>query len=446
MAGFYALEKKFSSIVLHIVLLAVAITMIVPFWWMVSTSMTENANTELATRPPRWHPWRTMNKAGALNGAAKFVVEGSTETRGLELLNDGFAAADASWVSALIPPDSSVALLVDLGSTTRISRISLAAFRPADGQPRLKPAVAVEFAPDKVEMTWADRQVILEEGSSVADGFTIEKNFEPRIVARHARLTFRNPTAAPLRIALNEIEVVEHLVPTVDNYRQVLKVKEEDRAIYGFAGRFGRYYINSFVVAVVVTLSTLAFCSLAGFAFAKGRFVGRDTLFYAMLATMMVPGQVTLIPVYIMMKNLGLLNNLLALILPGLAGVYGVFLCMQFIRQLPDSLLEAARIDGCSEFRIWWDVVLPLSKPVLATLGIVTFLANWNAFLGPFIMLNDEKWKTLPLGLVSYRQQYTAEWGNMMAASAITVVPILIVFVLLQKYVIKGMAHTGMKE
>ncbi len=446
MRELHTLEKKVQSAVLHVALLLVAITMIVPFWWMVSTSMTENANTELATRPPRWHPWRTMNKAGAANGAAKFVIEGDTNEYGLELLNDGFAMADASWVSPVLPPDSGITLLLDLGSTTRISHVSLKSFRAADASARLKPEVILEFASDNVEKSWADTRVINSGSAPTEDGFTIEDRFEPRIVARHVRLTFVNRTKMALPVAWNEVEVTENLVASMDNYRQVLKVKDEDRAIYGFAGRFGRYYINSFIVAVLVTLSNLIFCSLAGYAFAKGKFIGRDAFFYALLATMMVPGQVTLIPVYAMMKNLGLLNNLASLILPGLAGVYGVFLCMQFIRQLPDSLLEAARIDGCSEFRIWWDVVLPLSKPVLATLGIVTFLANWNAFLGPFIMLNDEKWKTLPLGLVSYRQQYTAEWGNMMAASAITIVPILVVFVLLQKYVIKGMAHAGMKE
>jgi ABC-type glycerol-3-phosphate transport system permease component len=440
-AELHTLEKKVQSVALHIVLILIAFTMIVPFWWMVSTSLTENANTEVSN-PPRWTPYRTQNRLAPDQAGSAILAPAESDTVGLAKLRDG--DAKAVWISNTIPPGGRAEIIIDAGSLAFLSRFKLVS--PGREGAHLYPDIEVAFAPDKADMPWEDTRILPQGAKRTEGAYELKVILEPRIRARFVRLGLVNTTSDSLPVALSEIEAIEELKPSLQNYEAVLTISDQDREIYGSVGRFGRYYLNSFFVSAILTLTNLFFCSLAGYAFAKGRFQGRNVLFYVLIATMMVPGQVTMIPVYAMMQKMGLLNSLWALILPGITGAYGVFLCTQFIRQLPDSLLEAARLDGCSEFRIYYEVVLPLSKPVLATLGIVTFLGNWNNFIWPLIVLNQEKWKTLPLGLITYRSQYTAEWGNMMAASAISLIPILIVFVLLQKYVITGMAHAGMKE
>ncbi|RMH59197.1 MAG: carbohydrate ABC transporter permease [Candidatus Hydrogenedentota bacterium] len=433
----HKLEKKIRSIALHLLLLLGAATMLVPFWWMVSTSMTENANSELSN-PPRWTPWRSGNRAlASASGATVKVLGKKGGETVVALLNDG--RRDVAWATRRLQPGETEVLLLDVGISTMFDRVEIL----FPGNAEKLPKVALDFCVEKGKWDTTARIVALPRELREKRGVFL---LAPRVRARFIKMILENPGASPARFFLAEIRAHEQLKPTLANYKEVLKVTERDKEIYGFLGRFGRYYANSVFVAGLLTLTNLFFCSLAGYAFAKGRFLGREFLFYGVLATMMVPGQVTMIPVYKLMTNWKLLDSLWALILPGLTGAYGVFLCTQFIRALPDSLMEAARMDGCSEWRVYWEVIVPLSKPVLATLGILTFLFQFNSFLWPLIMINDEKWKTLPLGLATYRQQYTAEWGNMMAAAAISIIPILIVFIVLQKYVIKSMAHAGMKE
>ena len=225
------------------------------------------------------------------------------------------------------------------------------------------------------------------------------------------------------------------LDPTLDNYSVLL-------------GRldFPAYFVNSTVVAVATTAGNLLFCAAAGYALAKLRFPGSRLLFAVVLGTIMVPGIVTLVPLFVLVSNLGLVNTYAGLVLPFLAQAFGVFLMRQFMLSIPDDLLEAARIDGAGEWRIFWRIVLPLSRPPLATLGILTFLASWNNFLWPLVVATTESRYTLPVALALYSVgQNRARYDLLLAGSVLIVVPVLVVFVLLQRHFVRGIATTGLK-
>lgn len=209
---------------------------------------------------------------------------------------------------------------------------------------------------------------------------------------------------------------------------------------------FFLHFKNSLIVAVTTTVFQLFLSSLAGYAFAKLRFAGRDRIFTLLMATLMIPGQITMIPVFLFLKQLGLLNTYWGLILPTAVGVFGIFLIRQFMLTVPDDLIEASRIDGCSEFRIYWSVVLPLCKPVLATLGIFTFMGSWNDFLLPLIVMMGEDRYTLPVALANLNSQNATKFGLLMAGAVVVVIPVILIFAFAQKYVIRGIATTGLKE
>ena len=206
------------------------------------------------------------------------------------------------------------------------------------------------------------------------------------------------------------------------------------------------HFRNSVFVSVAITVLSLFVNSMAGYAFAKHRFRHRDKIFSFLLATMMVPGQLTMIPVFLLLKKMGFLNSFLGLIVPVCANVFGIFLIRQFMMSIPNDLIESARIDGCSEFRIYWSVVLPLCKPVLATLSIFTFIGSWNDFLWPLIVMVREAGYTLPVALANLNGQHPTDFGLLMAAATVVVLPVLVVFLAAQKYVIRGIATTGLKE
>ena len=212
---------------------------------------------------------------------------------------------------------------------------------------------------------------------------------------------------------------------------------------------FAIFLKNSVIVTVSVTLGQLLTCSLAGYAFGRLRFPGRDTIFLGYLATMMVPFPVTMIPIFIIMRNLALVDTLQGLILPGLFSAWGTFLMRQFMLTLPKELEEAAKIDGSSIFGIYWRIIAPLSTPVFATLGVFTFLGHWNAFLWPLIMISSIEKKTLPLGLAMFRSQMSAAiempWHLIMASATFSIIPVLVLFVALQKYYVRGIALSGLK-
>lgn len=208
--------------------------------------------------------------------------------------------------------------------------------------------------------------------------------------------------------------------------------------------RFGVYLRNTLII-VVFSFLGLFLNALAGFAFAKYKFKGRDGLFYLVLATMMIPGQVTMIPVYLILNMMVLTNTMVGIVLPGLVGAFGIFLFRQFMSTIPDELMEATRLDGAGEFRIFVQIALPISKSILAVQGILTFIAGWNSFLWPLIIANDESLYTLSVGLQLLKGQYGGDYALQMAGSAFMVVPIIIIFIIFQKHIIENYSISGMK-
>ncbi|TMD76406.1 MAG: carbohydrate ABC transporter permease [Chloroflexi bacterium] len=209
---------------------------------------------------------------------------------------------------------------------------------------------------------------------------------------------------------------------------------------------FNLAYMNSAIVAVSVTVVQLITCAMAAYAFARIQFPGREIIFFVFLATMMIPFQLTIIPIFLTMKQIGLLDTLLSLILPpALFSAFGVFLLRQFILGLPLELEEAAIVDGANRWTIFWRVILPLLRAPLAALGIFTFIGMWNDFFRPLIMLNTPSNFTVPLMLSQFRGQYATEWTLVMAGSVIAVLPLLIVYILAQRHIIRGIAMTGLK-
>lgn len=205
------------------------------------------------------------------------------------------------------------------------------------------------------------------------------------------------------------------------------------------------YLQNSLYLAVIITCLQVLTGSLAAYGFSKVRFPGRDVLFLAYIGTIAVPWQAYMVPQYIMMQKLGLTNSFTSLILLQAFGAFGVFLMRQYYMTIPDELCEAARIDGLSEYGIWARVILPLSKPALASLALLTFVNTWNDYMGPFIYLTSNRLWTVQLGLRSFVGQFDAEYAMIMTGSVISVVPILIIFLIGQRYFIQGIATSGMK-
>ncbi|CAH0119341.1 L-arabinose transport system permease protein AraQ [Paenibacillus sp. CECT 9249] len=212
---------------------------------------------------------------------------------------------------------------------------------------------------------------------------------------------------------------------------------------------FHLFYFNSVYIAAVVTCGTIFFSSLAGYAFARIPFQGRNLVFLALLSTMMIPTEVTAIPMFLFMREIGWINTHMPLIvLPifGAGGVFGVFVMRQFFLGIPKELEEAAMIDGCSRLRIYWRIMLPLAAPAVATLTIFTFLTSWNDFFDPLIFISDRKLMTLPLALSLFTDEAGTAWHHLMSASVMATVPLLIVFFFAQKQFIEGVAMTGLKE
>lgn len=222
---------------------------------------------------------------------------------------------------------------------------------------------------------------------------------------------------------------------------------------------YAKYFGNSLYLATMGVLTNLFFGSLGGYAFAKLKFRGKNTIFKILLSSIMVPGVVTMIPQFLLLKNfpliggnnilgsggIGFLNSYWAIILPGAAGAFAVFMMRQFFLSLPDDLAESARIEGAGEFRIFWNIYLPLTKPALAALSIFTFQGGWNNFMWPMIILNDPEKYTIQMALQSFSFNHATEYGPMMAASIVATLPIFVLFIFAQKYFVQGIAFAGIK-
>jgi multiple sugar transport system permease protein len=222
--------------------------------------------------------------------------------------------------------------------------------------------------------------------------------------------------------------------PTLDAYRTVLT-----------QAPFFTWFRNSVIVSVSVTALILFTSSLGGYIFAKFSFPGRNVLFILLLTTLMVPFPVILVPIYLIVNQLGLLNSLLALIVPSMVSAFGIFLMRQFVAAIPDDLIDAARLDGASEFTIYWQLIRPQLGPAMATLGIFTFMGSWNDYLWPLIAINDQDRMTLPLALAFFNTAHSTRYDLVMAASVLVILPVIIVFLFFQRQFINAMVLSGVK-
>jgi len=208
---------------------------------------------------------------------------------------------------------------------------------------------------------------------------------------------------------------------------------------------FAQFYLNSIFVSLCITFGQVTTSAMAAYAFARLNFPGRDRIFFGYLATMMIPGAVTMIPVFILLRHLGWIDTYKALILPGIFTAYGTFMLRQFFLTLPKDLEDAAKIDGCSYIRIFWHIILPLSKPALATLTTFTFMGSWMNLMWPLIVVNTHTKYTLPVGLAYFQGVHGTDWTLLMAASMMMILPILIVFLFNQRFFVEGIKLTGIK-
>jgi len=209
---------------------------------------------------------------------------------------------------------------------------------------------------------------------------------------------------------------------------------------------FGRYFLNSAIVALVQTLAPLVLCSLAGYSLAKFEYPGRTLIFLFILSTIMLPLQVTIVPLFIIIKELGWVNSYAGLIVPGLASTFGTFLMRQFFLSVPSEYMDAARIDGASEPRIFWSVMLPMCRPALSALAVFSFTGSWNSFLWPLVVINQDAMRTMPLGIVFYiGEQRAPQYGQLLAVAIIATLPVLVLFLVLQRAFIQGATVSGLK-
>ncbi len=222
--------------------------------------------------------------------------------------------------------------------------------------------------------------------------------------------------------------------PTLENFRSLFRQVP-----------FFRYVANSMFVSTAVTLLQLFFSSLAGFALAKYEFRGKRPIMVLMLSTMMIPGQVLLAPMYKLVYQMGLVDTYWVLILPSIVSVFGIILFRQSMLQIPDELLDAGRIDGCSEFRLYWEIVVPVSRPMIGAFTLIAFMGSWNAFLWPQIVLNDQSRFTLPIALNQMVGLYSQEYGSLMAGTLLCILPVIVLFLLLQKEFMAGLTSGAVK-
>ena len=225
--------------------------------------------------------------------------------------------------------------------------------------------------------------------------------------------------------------------PTLENYTEIVLSPD---------GQLLRWTLNSLFTAVAFTLVHLAVCVLTAYPLARMRFPGREAWFWFILSSLMVPGIVTLIPMYIMMLQLGWIDTYHALVWPGVAGVFGVFLLRQFFSGIPGELEEAARLDGANSLQVLRFVILPLSVPALVSLAVFDFMGSWNNYVWPLYVATAPEMQTLPVGITSFSQRYVTEYGKLMAGTAIAAVPVLVAYLFAQKYLSSGITLTGMKE
>ena len=301
------------------------------------------------------------------------------------------------------------------------------------------PAALVKFPPDVLPF---DVQTVVVEGFeeplplydvTLEDG-TVRRLAQVRRVGIEAQMVDPASPGEVIKVNINQRAEVRKLRFALENYTEPLE-----------RFNFIRYLRNSIVVTVAATLITLLINSMAAFALAKYKFYGRTTIFVIIISTLMIPISVILVPVFLVVTQVGWYNNLWGVIIPGAATPTGVFLLRQYMLTIPDELIDSARIDGASEWRIYWQLMLPLSGPALAVLAIFSIMWRWNDFLWPLIVLSRSELFTLQVGLASFQGELNTQWHYLLAMTVLTLLPITVVFLFLQRFITTGIATTGLK-
>ena len=428
-----------------------AVGMLVPFAWMVCTALKDKQT--MASEPGRWLP----KMPSAAPAASWFVDYLSATTPDFEdvVLRDFDEAAHRRPDRPTRQGQGSLALSADFTGQGRLTRTidlsaselpdvpvgMLAFWLRGDGSGhRLRVAV---HGDGFVYRPAGDLRAGFEGWKEVHCYFRPER-FDP--LGREVVQLRRDPPGDAGYVNLAAIRRVELTV-----LPEPLWARAWQRWTYSFRKAwqsmpFGRFYLNSLFVALAITLGQVLTSALAAYAFARLRWPGRDKFFLAYLATMMIPAAVTIVPTFVLMKMLGWFDTYRALVLPALFSAYGTFMLRQFFLSLPRDLEDAARIDGCGKLRVWLHVILPLSKPALATLATFTFLASWGAFQWPLFATQSMHMKVLPIGLSAFQDKFSVEYNLLMAASLMVMVPTLLVFLFSQRFFTRGIQLGGMKE
>jgi multiple sugar transport system permease protein len=428
---------------LHVVLLAGAATMLIPLLWMLSTSLKEPG--AVFTFPPQWLP--TTQVTAEVGGRSLKVFVAEAEGRRFEVGLVRYVK-DGALVTVLDPEHPKHGQTIEVPSRVTTGTETVDTLSPLR-------RFGLPFLPVKAEIggQWLPLYRSISPDTEPIVAVVSRTDHLARVVGYDPKTGVAGP---PVWVAtqLTRERSRPALLPKRrlairwQNYPEAWSKIRVDARLLGLVrirNAFTLFYLNSIYVAVLVTLAQVFTSSLAAYAFARLRFRGRDTLFLAYLGTLMVPGVVTMIPVFILLKNLALIDTYTALILPASFSAYGTFLLRQFFLSIPVELEDAAKIDGCGKWGVYWNVIMPLSKPALATLTTFTFLGNWNSFMWPLIVINSIEKKTLPVGLEAFRGLYQTEWTLLMAASMIAIVPVLLVFVFNQRFFVRGILLGGVK-
>lgn len=441
-----------------------AVIMGLPFYWMLITSVKTFHDAQ--AYPPRWVPLRTVCTLDSdAEGTIYEVIKG--DPRGGILGGYAYVLVKTEQhpngeIRGQIKPPSSLNLDSREPVTFKIALNARQADKQKESEGEGRGTITIDPTSNTLTYDMSFRNLSSAITGVSIHGYSKTKRAAPEllklahtdgkasgIVTYTAAQEWGELVLLPKVMPAEQIIRSTTVLPSqVSNVKRELYFKIGNYAEAWVAPKvttFGQYFWVSIFTAVTTTIGTLLTGALAAFAFAKMRFRGKGAFFYIILMTMMVPGQVLLIPSYIILQYLGWLDTYLALIVPWLASVFTIFLMRQFFMTIPDDLWDAAQIDGSSRFRFLFIVVLPLSKPVMITAGIFTFLGNWNSLLWPLIVTTRPEMRTIMVGLQTYNTEAGGEFHLLMAASTMAILPIVVAFFFLQKFFIAGIARTGLK-
>lgn len=410
-----------KSVASHTALIGLSIIFIIPFAWLISTSL--KSESHMSSLEPEWIPRAEYVQVGP-DAWAEVVRNEVLEYHGMEYDEKG-------WLLPRRPRTSKVDLVDRWGDplAEEMFRIPAGDLPVRLNSGRIPDPLHEGFARDGIELpeaTSLSRDPVRDLWRLTTEdaAYIVDRERDQLVVSRNVSERI-----------IDSSEIVTRPRPTFRHYAKGIR-----------AFKFPLFLQNTLLICTVGVLGTVFSCSWVAFGFSVLQWPGRNKIFYLMLATLMLPPQVTMIPVFIIFKNLGWINSYKPLLVPAFFGnAFFIFLLRQFFLTIPKDLIDAARVDGCSTLRIYWQVVLPLSIPALATVALFTFMGSWNDFMGPLIYVVDEAKYTLSLGLAMFKGRFASRYGEMMAVSVLLTLPIIVLFFFTQKTFIQGIKTSGMK-